>query len=216
MAHVDLHIKTIGRQKHTLVCVAMKLFVRHINSLHKQNALLIQTKCANGQIPTGLFTAGTATVTLTSTLGGRQTACPGEFVTYTCTVLRTSAAGWHVPPDIMELNYFPSSTIGQRVIGDFQLTLTNKDVDPNNAALADLTITLRVTATAGRNGTVVQCRGDEPGERMSLVLNIASEQCVQLMVIIMYLEIRAKKHILCRHVMIMLLLFCSFLFQACS
>ena len=179
MAHVKLHIKTVGRQKQTLVfavCAALNLLVRHINSVHKQNAPSIQTKSANCQIPTGLFTAGTATVTLTSTLDGRQTACPGEVVTYTCTVLHTSAAGWHVPPDIMELNYFPSSTIGQRVIGDFQITLTNKDVDPNNAALADLTITLTVTATLARNGTVVQCRGDEPSERMSLVLNIASEQ----------------------------------------
>ena len=125
-------------------------------------------------------------MTLTSTLDGRQTACPGEEVTYTCTVLRTSAAGWHVPPDIMELNYFPSSTIGQRVIGDFRITLTTKDVDPNNAALADLTITLTVTATLARNGTVVECRGDEPTERMSLVLNIASEQSTYNLCMRMY------------------------------
>ena len=124
---------------------------------------------------TGPFTAGKAIVTLTSTLDGRQTACPGEMVTYTCTVLRTSAAGWHVPPDIMELNYFPSSPIGQRVIGDFQVALTNSVVDPNTPALANITITVTVIATAGRNGTVVQCRGDEPNERMSLVLKIASE-----------------------------------------
>ena len=150
--------------------------MRYINPVYKQNAPFIQTECANGQILTGVFTAGTAIVTLTSTLDGRQTACPREVVTYTCTVLHTSAAGWHVPPDIMELNYFPSSTIGQRVIGGIQISLTNKDVDPNNAALANLTITLTVTATVGRNGTGVQCRGDEPSERMSLVLYIASEQ----------------------------------------
>ena len=46
---------------------------------------------------------------------------------------------------------------------------------PNIAGLADLYTTLTVTATPERNGTVVQCRGDEPSERMSLTLHIASE-----------------------------------------
>ena len=121
-----------------------------------------------------LFTAGTATMMLTSTLDGRQTACPGEVVTYTCTVPRTSSAGWDVPPDIMQFNYFPSSQTGQPVdIGDFQVVLTN--VGLPDMGLADFTFTLTVTATLGRNGTVVQCLGDEAGERVSLVLNIASE-----------------------------------------
>ena len=150
---------------------------------------------------------------MTSTLDGRQTACPGEVVTYTCTVLRTTVVSWFALPDVDGAQYFPSNPVGQRAVGDFQLALTNKVPDPNNAALADLTTTLTVTATLARNGTVVQCRGDEPSERMSLVLNIASEQSVQLMVI-MYLKIRAKKHILCRcdyYVVV-----CSFLLQACS
>ena len=113
-------------------------------------------------------------MTLTSTLDRRQTACPGEVVTYTCIVLRTSAVGWDVPPDIMQFIYFPSSQTGQPVnIGDFQVVLTN--VGPIDMGLADLTTTLTVTATAGRNGTVVQCLGDEAGERVTLILNIASE-----------------------------------------
>ena len=111
---------------------------------------------------------------LTSTLDGRQTACPGEVVTYTCTVPRTSSAGWDVPPDIMQFTYFPSSQTGRpEDIGDFQVVLT--DVGPIDMGLADLTFTLTVTATLGRNGTVVNCLGDEAGERISLVLNIASE-----------------------------------------
>ena len=123
---------------------------------------------------TWLFTAGTATMMLTSTLDGRQTACPGEVVTYTCTVPRTSSAGWDVPPDIMQLTYFPSSqTERPEDIGDFQVVLTN--VGPIDMGLADLTFTLTVTATLGRNGTVVQCLGDEAGERISLVLKVASE-----------------------------------------
>ena len=133
--------------------------------------MLSDCDCMHGQ-----FTAGKAIVTLTSTLDGRQTACPGEVVTYTCTVLRTSAAGWHIPPDIMEFNFFPSSPIGHRtVIGDFQLALTSSVVDPKTPALANITITVTVIGTVGHNGTVVQCRGDEPGERMNLVLDIASK-----------------------------------------
>ena len=46
---------------------------------------------------------------------------------------------------------------------------------PIVVGLADLTITLTVTATLARNGTVVECAGDDPSERMSLVLYIASE-----------------------------------------
>ena len=54
----------------------------------------------------------------------------------------TSAAGWHVPPKVMELNYFPSNPIGQWVIGDSQFALTNSIVDPNTPALANINITV--------------------------------------------------------------------------
>ena len=124
-----------------------------------------------------LILAGTATVTLTSTLDGRQTTCPGEVVSYTCTVLRTAAISWVASPGINRVDYYPRDQIGQRVIGDFQIALISNI--RHDTVLADLTITLTVTATAGRNGTVVQCLGDEPSERMSLVLNIASGQSMQ-------------------------------------
>ena len=119
-------------------------------------------------------------MTLTSTLDGRQTACPREVVTYTCTVLCTTAITWFALPGINGVGYFASGrSFGPEVTGDFQLALTERVPDPNNpTTLADLTTTLTVTATLVRNGTVVQCRGDEPNERISLVLNIASEQSV--------------------------------------
>ena len=133
-------------------------------------------------------------MTLTSTLDGSQTACPEEVVTYTCMVLRTSVASWHGLPDSIELDYFPSSPIGQQsVIGAFRATLTNRVLDPNNPFLADLTLTLIVTATAGRNGTVIECRGDEPSERMSLVLSVASEHSMQF-VYSVRLECRYTSH----------------------
>ena len=120
-----------------------------------------------------LFTVGRSAIALTSTLDGRQTTCPGEVVTYNCTVLRTSAISWFALPDINGVDYFPRDQIGQRIVGDFQLALTSNV--PISMGLADLTITLTVTATLARNGTVVECRGDEPSERMSLVLNVASK-----------------------------------------
>ena len=113
---------------------------------------------------------------MTSTLDGSQAACPGEEVTYTCTVLRTAVVSWFALPDINGVDYFARDQVGQRAINDFQLALTNRVLDPNNTRLADLTTTLTVTATAGRNGAMVQCRGDDPSERVSLVLNVASKQ----------------------------------------
>ena len=109
----------------------------------------------------------------------QDAACPREVVIYTCTVLRTAVISWFALPDIDGVHYFPSSPIGHQVIRGFQVALTNKVLDPNNAQLADLTITLTVTATADRNGTVVQCRGDESSEKMSLVLSVASEHSMQ-------------------------------------
>jgi len=117
-----------------------------------------------------------ATITLTSSVDGRQAVCPGEVVTYTCTALRTSSVGWVALPDIDGFDYFPGSQIGQvQVIGNFQALLKNRILDLNIAGLADLTTTLTVTATPEQNGTVVQCQGDKPSERNSLTLNIASE-----------------------------------------
>ena len=111
---------------------------------------------------------------LISTLDGRQTTCLGKVVTYTCTVLRTSSITWFILPDV-DVDYFPNSPLGQQTIGGFRIALINRVPDPiNPTTLADLTTTLTVTATAGRNGTVVECRGDEPSERRSLVINIAS------------------------------------------
>ena len=125
-----------------------------------------------------VFTAGTANIMLTSTLDGRQTACPGEVVTYTCTAPRTTVVSWFALPDVDGVDYFPSSQLGEQVMGDFRIALINNNA--NAMGTADLTTTLTVTATAGRNRTVVECRGDDPSERMSLVLNIASKHSMIL------------------------------------
>ena len=108
-----------------------------------------------------------ATVALTSTLNGRQTACPGEVVNYTCTVTQAVLLDWTAEPFINETNRFQfsrSTPAEDRVIDcsdsstvpcadlDYRATLTS--VGP-----ADITSTFRFTASARVNGTVVQCRG---------------------------------------------------------
>ena len=44
-----------------------------------------------------------ATVTLTSTLNGRQAACPGEEVTYTCSVIQGFSIGWTAAPVLVDI-----------------------------------------------------------------------------------------------------------------
>ena len=97
-------------------------------------------------------------MTLPSTLAGRQAACPWETVTYTCIALRTGVITWFVLPDI-DVDYFPTSSVGgqQQTIKRLPACPYGNVPDPTNpTTIADLTITLTVTATVGRNGTVVQ------------------------------------------------------------
>ena len=110
-----------------------------------------------------------ATTTLTSTLGGRQAACPQEVVTYTCNVTTAATISWTVAPIfVIEsiVRFVPTTPLNQRVTCstmqcagfDFLATLTNVGtVDMNGAA--DMTSTFSFTARAGLNGTIVQCSG---------------------------------------------------------
>ena len=115
------------------------------------------------------FLSSIATTILTSTLDGRQAACPGEAVTYTCNVTTAIAISWTVAPIfVMEslVRFVPTTPLNQRVTCttmqcagfDFVATLTNVGpLDMNG--LADMTTTFRFTARAELNRTVVQCSG---------------------------------------------------------
>ena len=109
-----------------------------------------------------------ATITLTSTLDGRQAACPQEEVTYTCTVTAASITAWTVTPIfVLEslVRFVPTTSLNQRVTCntmqcagfDFQATLT--DVGPVMNGAADMTSTFSFTTRAGLNRTIVQCSG---------------------------------------------------------
>ena len=113
----------------------------------------------------------TATITLTSTLNGRQGACPREIVTYTCTVTQGSFLEWTAEPFLSatELRFTPTTPANSRMVDcddyvniqctvfDFQSTVSITNINAG-MTLADLTSTFRFTARAEINGTVVRCR----------------------------------------------------------
>jgi len=113
----------------------------------------------------------TATITLTSTLNGRQGACPREIVTYTCTVTQGSILEWTAEPFLSatDLRFTPTTPANSRMVDcddyvniqctvfDFQSTVSITNINAG-MTLADLTSTYRFTARAEINGTVVQCR----------------------------------------------------------
>ena len=111
-----------------------------------------------------------ATITLSSTLDGRQAACPGEVVTYTCTVTQGFLIGWTAAPVLVDATFTRFTPTGPRLVGcsnasspvqcvdfDFQSILTN--VGPVQSGAADMTSTFRFTARAGLNRTMVECSG---------------------------------------------------------
>ena len=115
-----------------------------------------------------------ATLVLDSSVGMRQ-ACPGEMVTYTCTVNQGFQLDWIVEPFLpttARIQFTSIAPIGSSLncsivaavrCEDFEFvaTLTNT-ANPTvvmGTTLADMTSTLTFTATARLNGTAVQCRG---------------------------------------------------------
>ena len=125
-------------------------------------------------------------------MDGRLTACPGEVVTFTCTVPQGASITWTAAPVLVDntlARFFDTDTPGesrscsgtpsiQCADLDYLATLTNVTNSMGN--VADLTSTFRFTARAELNGTVVQCSGvtaaGTPPE--SEVLNVSGELCM--------------------------------------
>ena len=132
-----------------------------------------------------------ANVVLDSSVGLRQ-ACPGETVTYTCTVNQGSVLEWIVEPFISgnDTVLFLSTTLTGSSVNctdvaavqcadfNFVATLTNtaNSTTVMSTTLADMTSTLTLNATSRPGGTVVQCRGTTVDGTMVLAnstLNVA-------------------------------------------
>ena len=131
-----------------------------------------------------------ATVVLNSSMGIRQV-CPGEMVTYTCTVNQGFALDWIVEPFISigdPIRFVLDSTpVGRSVDCNgvtppqcsnitFMAIFTNiaNRITVTSGPVADMTSTLTITAAVRLNGTVVQCRGaTESAITRNTTLNIA-------------------------------------------
>ena len=108
----------------------------------------------------GLASAQTVTLTSSVEQDGRQAACPGEVVTFTCTVTDGVALSWTAEPYITMMDpirFLVSATLGQTAMddsGQFRARLTS--VIPSGL-FGDLTSELTVTVSESLNVTVVQC-----------------------------------------------------------
>ena len=122
------------------------------------------------------------TVVLDSSVSMRH-ACPGETVTYTCTVNLGLALDWIVEPFFSgstPLRFLSTTPTGSSQdcsgvaavnCNDFGFVATLTDVNP------DMTSTLTFTATTRLNRTVVQCRGAtlDGFQLTNSTLNVAGE-----------------------------------------
>ena len=134
-----------------------------------------QSSCITSQYVHVHFLVAAQTVGLDSSVSMRQ-ACPGEMVTYTCTVNQGAVLEWIVEPFISgndTVLFLSTTPTGSSVncnnvaavqCADFNFvaTLTNtaNSTTVMSNTLADMTSTLAFNATSRLGGTVVQCRGE--------------------------------------------------------
>ena len=98
-------------------------------------------------------------------------ACPGETVTYICTVNQGVQLDWIVQPFLplsARIQFTSTDTIGRSFdcndvaavqCADFNFVATFTNIANPTASIADMTSTLTFTAAVRLNGTMVQCRG---------------------------------------------------------
>ena len=125
--------------------------------MHK---LCIIKYCSLLRILSGPTSAQTVTLTSSVEQDGRQAACPGEVVTFTCMVTDGAALSWTAEPYISMMDpirFLVSGTLGQTAMddsGQFRARLTTVVQDGN---FGDFTSELTVTASETLEGTVIQC-----------------------------------------------------------
>ena len=147
-------------------------------------------------LPLCNITLYVATVVLDSSVSMRGT-CPGEMVTYTCTVTQGAFLDWIVEPFLPATERIQvasttatESSLHCNVVAavscsvfDFVATLINI-TNPTvvmTTTLADMTSTLTFSVTTRLNGTVVQCRGTTANGLpiTNNTINVAGAFCFQ-------------------------------------
>ena len=92
---------------------------------------------------------------------GRQAACPGEEVTFTCNVTESGALQWIAEPHISQSN--PVTFAGGATAGDTrdptaQIHIVLDEVSPGSIPqVRDFVSTLTVRNSTALSGTVIQC-----------------------------------------------------------
>ena len=149
-----------------------------------------------------LYFALNAATTLTSSVDRRWSACPGERVTYTCTLTQVSVLDWTAEPFISTSNrlQFSRTTLPRdRVLAcsnhtsvvkctDLDYTATITSITAIQNGFADMVSTFTFTASARVNGTVVQCRGLTVTEHQtaSHTLNVTGGLSTQCILIVLW------------------------------
>ena len=93
---------------------------------------------------------------------GRQAACPGEEVTFTCNVTDVVGLVWIAEPHITQSDPVTFSgagaTTGETRDPTAQIHIVLDDVSPgSDARLSDFVSTLTVRNSTALSGTVIQC-----------------------------------------------------------
>ena len=105
-----------------------------------------------------------SSVTLTSSVeqAGRQAACPGEEVTFTCNVTDAGGLQWVAEPHVTQSDPVTFSgasvTAGETRDPTTQIHIVLDDVSPgSDPRLRDFVSTLTVRNSTALSGTVIQC-----------------------------------------------------------
>ena len=93
---------------------------------------------------------------------GRQAACPGEEVTFTCNVTDAAGLVWIAEPHITQSDpvtfLVASATAGETRDPSAQIHIVLDDVSPGSIPqLRDFISTLTVRNSTALSGTVIQC-----------------------------------------------------------
>ena len=110
------------------------------------------------------FAPAASSVSLTSTVEeqGRQAACPGEEVTFTCMVetgviLEWISDAFSGAPELFSL-FLADDEVGvPRMYEQFTTNLTQLVPTPSSPGFGDITSTLVFIAAAEHDGIVIQC-----------------------------------------------------------
>ena len=143
-----------------------------IQSIKASSSLFDKSSSLHAHVQ-GLASAQTVTLTSSVEQAGRQAACPGEEVTFTCTVIGGAAIQWIVEPFIPQnspLRFIAAvDTVGamkEDSSGRFIAVLTSV----TQGGLANYSSELTVTATETLNETVVQCSSGTPNLNKTFIV----------------------------------------------